>query len=386
MSLVFAAEVLFWISILLLFHNYLGLPASVWLISRFRIEPNKAEADLYSLPTVSVFIPAHNEEATIGEKIESVLRQNYPSDKIEIVVASDVSTDRTNEIVHDFEQNHVKLIDFRYRHGKLGAMDEVIPTLIGEVVVITDANVILGEGALQKLVSHYVDPKVGAVSGYQTVELPGHNTSLREERSYRNYEVALKRQLSHLGCLVGAFGGFYSIRRSCFRQIGPSPMGDDVLLPLEALAQGYVTRFEAGAVGNEAIGESQGEEYRRRIRMAAYNLNGLCRSLRLGWKAGILPLYVVFSYKVLRWVGPFIWAALILISLALCVVTPFHHWVAISVLIGIATALIGWIGEAVGVRLFPFRQTFYFASMNYASFPGVVRLFRGIKPFWTPRG
>ncbi len=375
--------ILFWCSAALIFHNFFGFWLSVRFIALFKRDILNKERE--SLPSLTVIIPAHNEEMIIAEKLDSVLRQGYPAEKLEIIVASDVSTDRTVEIVHAYVSKGVTLIDFKERHGKLGALDELIPSARGEVVVVTDANVILAPEALKRLANVYSDPRVGAASGYQTVELPHRATLLREEVIYRSFEVNLKKRLSHIGLLVGAFGGFYSLRRSCFKPIGSKPMEDDIILPLEAISQGYRSLFVADAVGYEEIGGTMKEEYRRRVRMTAYNLNAAGRAIKLGARGGLLALYVVISYKVLRWLAPLIWIILAITSALLASHGTVYLAVSATVIGGIGASLIGMIGSIWGRSWGIFSHAWYFAAMNYASFPGLLLWLRGVKRYWAPR-
>ncbi len=380
----FVVELLFWLSLALLLQNYLGLYLSISMLAALkRVDPSERGQE--EPPTVTVLIPARNEEAVIARKLESVLVQDYPVGKLEIVVASDVSTDRTDEIVRRYEDRRVRLVSFKERHGKLGALDELIPTAWGEVVVVTDANVILERQAISTMMRAYSDPGVGAVSGFQTVELPGQPTELGEERTYRNLEAGLKRKLSILGCVVGAFGGFYSLRRECFRPIGSLPMADDVILPLEVLAQGRSVKFVLEAIAYEGIGESTSEEFHRRSRMAAYNLNAVGRAMKLGWRAGILPFYVVFSYKILRWLSPFLWAIFLVTSFLHPTEGALNVVMLSAVELGMLAVLLGWIGEVFHIYLGPVRKIYYFAAMNLASAFGLILLMRGIKRHWASR-
>lgn len=334
---------------------------------------------------MTIIIPAHNEETVIGNKLESILSQDFPRERLEIIVASDVSTDRTNEIVRGFAERGVTLVEFKERHGKLGALDELIPLAKNEIVVITDANVFLAPNALKKIAEAYRDPRVGVASGFQTVELPGRATPLREEVWYRSFEAKNKNALSRIGLMVGAFGGFYSIRRQCFRAIGPKPMEDDITLPLEAIAQGYRSVFVKDAVGYEELGGTITEEYRRRIRMTAYNLNAAGRAIRLAAKRGLLALYVVLSYKIIRWLSPGFWILSVVASAFLFGKSPIYSAAAFIFTAGIAAAIIGMVGAAAGKRWGVFTQAYYFAVMNFASLPGLILWLKGVQRFWAPR-
>jgi cellulose synthase/poly-beta-1,6-N-acetylglucosamine synthase-like glycosyltransferase len=379
----------FWTAIALLFHNFVFFGLTVRLLAwlkRDTADSSPVEPfDPTLLPTMTVFIPAHNEESIIAEKLETVLAQEYPADKLDVVVASDVSTDRTDEIVRSFSRRGVRLVSFTERHGKLGALDELVPQLRGDVVVITDANVMLEPEALHKLGTAYLDPRVGAACGMQTVELPSGYLPLSEEITYRDAESRLKISLSKLGCIVAAFGGLYSLRRECFRPIGSKPMEDDIILPMEVLAQRQKAVFVPEAVGREEIGGTIREEYHRRIRMTAYNFNTAGRALSLAFRAGVLPLYVFSSYKLLRWIAPLLWVTLLISSTLLHEFGRHYSVVAETMWLGVLAAALGGIGALFGKRWGLFFKAYYFALMNFATLPGLLRWAKGVQRFWAPR-
>jgi len=376
-------KAIFWISAALLFHNYVFFG---WTIRFLTLFANRRKTEIAELPSLTVVIAAHNEERFIGETIQGILDQDYPAEKLKIAVGSDVSTDRTEEIVAGFDPSRVTLFPFRSRHGKLGILDTIIPQVESEVVVVMDANVLLAPGALRKLAAGYTDPEVGAVCGYQTVELPDKPTRLREEGSYRSGESRLKERLSRLGVVVGAFGGFYSFRQMLFRQIGATPVSDDIVIPLEVLGQRRRVIFVPDAIGYEEIGATSGEEFQRRVRMTGYNLNALGRAFRLGWRGGLLAFYVVVSYKVLRWLSAYILAVWAISAVALFNAGLIYS--ASTALIGLALLLAvgGLILDKAGKRAPVFSVAYYFVLMNIALFIGLKRWMTGVQRHWQPRG
>jgi len=368
----------FWLPAILLFHNYFLFGVSIALLARLK---SPREFAPQRLPSLTVIIPARNEEKVIRRTLEAILAQDYRAAPVDIVVGSDVSTDGTDSIVGEFAGLGVTLAAFRERQGKLGILDALIPAASGEVVVVIDANVQPAPNTLSKLAARYSDPAVGAVSAFQTVELPGSKTSLREESSYRNAEARLKERLGKLGTLVGAFGGCYSLRKECFRPIGAIPMADDVILPLEVLGQRRRVEFAADAVAYEEIGSSIGAEFRRRIRMTAYNLNCLGRAFRLGWRGGALAFYTVVSYKILRWFTPFL-LLIPLIAAGLLVAASDVRYPAYIAAAGVGSTLLGAAGAILSVRLPFFSSIYYFVVMNVAVLLGFFRWMRGVERFW----
>lgn len=369
----------FWFSAALLFHNYLFFGWTIRFLSVFA-KPRNFESG--ELPSLTIIIAAYNEEQVIGRTLDGILAQEYPTDRMQVIVGSDVSTDQTNKIVSQYASRQVRLVAFKERHGKLGILDELIPTVESDIVVVMDANILLAPGALLKIGEGYRDPAVGAVCGRQTVELPGKTTQLKEEDRYRAQEVRLKEGLSRLGVVVGAFGGFYSFRREYFRPIGSKPMVDDVILPLEVLGQHKRVVFQSDAVAYEEIGGSPAEEFHRRIRMTGYNLNGFGRALRCGANSGLLALYVVFSYKILRWLSPYLLGLWAVAAVSLFKVGLVYRISAGLVGIALILALTGYVSSLAGKRIPISNSAYYFVLMNFALFLGLFRWMFGVKLFW----
>src|SRR5262249_30257518 len=201
--------ILLFSSLGLVAYAYIGYPILVWLLARVfgreRARPALAESDL---PTLSLLIAAYNEEAEIGRRIENALELDYPADKLEIVVASDGSTDRTNDIVRRYERFGVKLFAFPKRRGKSTALTDAIPALAGEIVMLSDANTCTHATAAHYLASWFRNPRIGVVCGrlVLTDPLTGRNV----DSLYWKYETFLKKCESRLGALLGSNGGIYA--------------------------------------------------------------------------------------------------------------------------------------------------------------------------------
>jgi len=306
---------------------------------------------------------------------------------MEILVVSDCSTDKTVDIVGSYTDRGVKLIEFTERHGKLGIIDEVIPDLSDEIIVITDANVALASDAIKSMMEEYVDSAVGAVDSDLQRVLPSEGKNMQGEVIYRHYENILKRLMGKFGAVIGVLGGFYSQRRSLFRPLGCLPMHDDVILPLEVLAQGYkvVHSEQAGAV--EKTEPTIAAEYLRRVRMAAFNLNTIPRMMKLSWKAGLKIFYFTLSYKLCRWLSPYLFAFLFISSLALIGTSLIYNVVALAFGISLILSGIGWIKDKSGRRRWSITTGFHhFTAMNIAAFAGVGVWLKGVKKYWEPRG
>src|SRR5215469_6071504 len=198
----------FWFAAIFLVYTFVGYPIALWAVARRRGRPHRR---VPMEPTVSIIIAAHNEAAVIKNKLLNCLQLDYPAEKLEIIVASDGSTDGTAEIVRSFTHPGVHLIEILERRGKQYAQLQARNSARGEILVFTDAGVELDSDALQNIVSNFADCSVGCVSSEdQLVKGRGW----RGEQSYVGFEMWIRRLESQIGSLVTASGSFFATRRS----------------------------------------------------------------------------------------------------------------------------------------------------------------------------
>jgi cellulose synthase/poly-beta-1,6-N-acetylglucosamine synthase-like glycosyltransferase len=300
-----AAEACLWASLAVVAYVYLLYPAAVWALSRCfgrRARPPVSTPDA-DLPRLSLLIAAYNEEAEIEARVRNALAMDYPRDRLEIVVASDGSTDRTAEIVRRFAGQGVRLLDYRPRRGKASVLNRAFAELTGEVVMLSDANSHTDPGAARALVRWFRDPAVGVVCGRLVLTDPatGHNS----DGLYWKYETFLKRCEGRLGALLGVNGALYAIRRGLFAPLPEGTVIDDMVLPLGArLRTGCALVYDGDAVAREETAPGVRAEFHRRARFGAGGFQTLGQLWRLldprrGWVA-----FTFLSHKVLRWLCP----------------------------------------------------------------------------------
>jgi biofilm PGA synthesis N-glycosyltransferase PgaC len=254
------------------------------------------------LESVSVIIAVHNGARFIRDKIESVLRLDYPRDLLEVIVVSDGSTDETDEIVREFAARGVRLMPVA-RGGKCAALNAAIPTARGEILLLTDVRQEIEPASLRKLVQCYADQSVGAVSG-ELIIRKGERQDEAETRLYWLYESWIRKQLGRLDSIFGATGPFYSIRRRLTVPIPPDILLDDVYLPMPAFLQGYrlIVEPEARAYDYPTTRDT---EFGRKVRTLAGNYQILMAFPQL-LGPGNRMWFHFMSYKVGRLVLP--WA------------------------------------------------------------------------------
>ena len=249
--------VLFWLSLALLVWTHVAYPAFATLLARVatrRVHAGEIE------PTVAVIVAAHNEESVIARRVENLLALDYPADKLQIVVTSDASTDRTEEIALQFPG--VKVVT-NPRGGKVAAQDRAVRQTDSQILAFSDANASWSPDALRRLVRPFADRAVAYVCGQlRILAADGSN----KEGVYWRYEMAVREAESRLGSVTGGNGSIYAVRRSDYLEVDPR-FGHDLALPYLMVQRGRRAVYEPSAVASEKPTPSNETEYRRKVRM-----------------------------------------------------------------------------------------------------------------------
>ena len=300
----------FWGSLGALAWTHAGYPAAAALAARWRTRPVRKGG---AVPTVSVVVAAHDEEAVIERRLENLLALDYPPELVDITVASDASSDRTDELVEAVaaRESRVRLLRCE-RGGKVAAQNRAVRETTGEIVAFSDANAIWAVPALRKLVRNFADPDVAYVCGQLRLERPD---GTNREGAYWRYELAVRAAESQLGSVTGGNGSIYAVRRADYPEVDPR-FGHDLAFPYLMVQRGRRAVYEPEAIAFEKPSRDQEEEYRRKVRMFehcwAIVLEG--RMLR-----GLDPLYLteIVSHRHLRYASGALHLALLAASAAL---------------------------------------------------------------------
>src|SRR5881398_3253321 len=309
--LALALSIVFWTAVVVVLHTYAIYPLLLILLdaveqarSTWRYiggtERRRPAAQL-GLPHVSVLIAAYNEQQCIGQRIENLLAQDYPADKLEILVGSDASTDETDAIVQHHAARGVKLSRAE-RSGKAGVLSRLVALSKGEVLVMTDANTDFERDAIRRLVQPLRDDEVGLVCGRLRLHSPAGAPVT--ESAYWKLESVLKLYESRRGCVMGANGGIYAVRRHLFPPLPAGTVVDDFVAALRVLQSGYEVRYEPEAVAHEEAAPGHADEYRRRVRIAAGCFRALSHFRDLLSPRHGFTSFALWSHKVLRWFVP----------------------------------------------------------------------------------
>ncbi|NLC69989.1 MAG: glycosyltransferase family 2 protein, partial [Desulfuromonadaceae bacterium] len=235
---------LFFLSLALVIYVYGGYPVLVFVLGLFiDRSPRKQRVD----PFVTILIAAHNEEKQIAATLSNELSLDYPADHLEILVISDGSTDRTDDIVKGFREKSVRLLRQEPRSGKTAALNLAVPLAKGNIVAFSDANSIWAPDALRRLTANLADPSVGYVTGKMVYTNPGGSPVGEGCSGYMKYENALRAGETRIGSVVGVDGGIDAVRKELYRPMNPDQLPDFVL-PLQVVAQGRRVVYEPAAL------------------------------------------------------------------------------------------------------------------------------------------
>lgn len=300
---------LFWGSIIAIVYTYFGYPAILYFMSRIIKSKNLAPDETYR-PHVTLIITAHNEEKRIRKKIENTLAIEYPRDRLEVLVASDASTDRTDDMVRDYAEKGIRLVRAPERKGKEFAQKCAIEQAKGDVIVFSDVATMIEPGGLKKIVSNFSDPGIGCVSSEDRFVDDKGNVS--GEGAYVRYEMWLRSLETRVNSLVGLSGSFFAARKDVCRE-WPTSIPSDFNTLLNSMRIGLRGISDPESIGIYANIKDEKREFDRKVRTITRGISALMAN------AGLMnPLrYGIFSWqltshKLMRWLVPW------LLILALC--------------------------------------------------------------------
>jgi cellulose synthase/poly-beta-1,6-N-acetylglucosamine synthase-like glycosyltransferase len=376
-------EVVFWICVALLAYVYAGYPLIAIALAHAFGRGVRQGAALQ--PTVTVVISAYNEERHIREKIDHVLALQYPGEKLQVIVVSDASSDRTDRIVSEHPAANVELVRVEGRQGKTACQNAAVTAARGEIVMFTDATTRIAPDALTVMVENFADPQVGCVAGSLRYIPTGTDPTSLGGTAYWDYEARLRRAESALGSLIGVSGCLYCVRRSSYRSIPPGLISDFVIA-MRVREQGLRTVLEPRALCYEETLTDAERELSMRTRVSLRSLVALLAERRY-----LNPLrygrfaWQLWSHKLLRYLAPFFWLVA-LVSCGLIARTSAFYQVLLAA--QLAVLLMGVLGfglQATHRRLGIVAKPYYLVLTNLASLLAAWRLLRGERMVtWKP--
>lgn len=360
-------EILILILLGIMFYSYFGYPLTLFFLSLF--SKNKVIKDESFLPEVSLLIAAYNEEETIALKIKNSLELDYPKDKMEIVIVSDGSTDKTDDIVRSFESSGIKLYRVEGRVGKTEARNQAVLAMKREIIVFSDATAVYKKDAIKKLVRNFADQSVGMVSGNLSYFEKGQSSMGLATKLYWSYEKIIKKAQSKLYTLTGAVGCINAFRRKLYHVLPPNII-EDFTEPLMIVAQGYRIVYEEEAVAYERTTQKASQEFHMRVRVIRGGMKGFIYAFkRLTFKKHSFVLFQLIGHKVLRWLMPVFLILLFVVNLLAFILNDnvAVNYLMMAQFFCYALAFSGMLWKPPGVVGKIFSIPTYFVIINAAS-------------------
>jgi len=354
------AIVIFWISIFLTFWAYFGYYVFLRFVALFYYKDIRKTGDK---PFISVIVTAYNEEIRIKQKIDNIFETSYPHDKLEIIVASDCSTDKTNEIVASFKDRGVRLIAFTERYGKHYCQAEAVQRAKGGIVILSDAATFLKKDAIENIVSNFSDPTIGVVSGMDNIL--SESGAVQGEGLYVRYEMALRSLESKVCSLVGASGSFYAVRKELYKNIY-GDMSADFFMPIVAYKNRYRTVLDETAIGYYKILNDTRKEFQRKVRTIVHGIDILVHFgyILNPFKYGFYS-FQLLSHKLGRWLVPFALIAALMASGLLISYNSFYKTVfAIQIAAYLSALAAHYVKKLQSSQLFKIPYFFIMANVS----------------------
>jgi cellulose synthase/poly-beta-1,6-N-acetylglucosamine synthase-like glycosyltransferase len=370
-------ELLFWICLVAIAYPYVIYP--LLLMAGNRLAGRRMPVpEPGHQPTVSIILPVHNEARRIPEKVRNLLALDYPAEKVQIVVVGDGCTDDSLERAKEAGAGRVEVVSLDQRAGKANALNAGLACVRHEIVVFTDAAIMLEPGALAALTAHFANAEIGCVSGEDHVEGGGN------EGLYGELELLMRREEARLHSIAGASGCFYAERRALCKPF-VAGMAPDFLSVLNVVRAGYRASCEPRARGSMTATPNQRAEFTRKARTFLRGLTAL-----FGNAALLNPLrfpgfaFILWSHKLARWLGPVAMAGCLLSAAALSA-DPFYRWLFGLQLLAYAVAIAGLLWPALAERMSLVRIPAFFLLVNLAAAKALLLWLGGVRQeVWEP--
>jgi biofilm PGA synthesis N-glycosyltransferase PgaC len=368
-------KLLFWCCCGLVVYAYAGYAIFLALCVRLRERPIRAAR---WMPNVSILIAARNEEANLRAKLENLRRMDYPQEKLQIVVASDGSTDRTAAILREQGGQIVPVI-LEQSNGKAWALNEAVKQATGEILIFQDARQSVEPDAVAELVACFADPEVGAASGELLLEAAAGEAAPDALGIYWKIEKAVRKLESATGSVVGVTGAIYAIRRELYTEMPRGTILDDVFIPMNVVRKGKRVVFQPSAIARDRIFSDKGKEFSRKVR----TLTGNYQLLRLApWLLSPAnPLLFRFiSHKLLRLVVPLL--LVLMLAASALAGGPFYLAVFWLQVLFYVLAVLGALSPATK-RFRPVAVANTFVMLNAAAALAFYNFLAGRKSVWV---
>lgn len=378
-----ALKTIWWIAFFVIFWAMIGYPVSLVILNKLFKKKNKKD-ESYE-PTVTIMVVAHNEEKVIAEKLQNLLTTDYPVDKLKFLIASDFSTDKTDEIVNEFiaahPERHIRIHKSVNHYGKTNAQNESQELCDTEILVMTDANAMFKANAVRELVSFFTDPDIAYVSGQLRYINTDRNKTANSEGFYWKLDLICRNIESKFQTITAGNGAIYAVRNKDYKKIPPIECHDSSFPIIYALEKKRAI-YNPGAIAYEKAGEENEDEFQRKVRMNRIILRGICPDLKVfnvftyHWFS-----YFYFGHRTCRYLLWLMHLLTLLINVPLALGGEWFWKMTFALqILFYLIALIGWITKS-GNKIV--KIVSYYCMTVIAQWKGVINILTGkSKPVW----
>jgi cellulose synthase/poly-beta-1,6-N-acetylglucosamine synthase-like glycosyltransferase len=368
--------IIFWLSLGLILWTYLGYAVFLKILSFWHRDKDFTQD--YT-PRVSILMTAYNEEKRIAGKLDNSLCIDYPDDAYEVIVVSDGSNDKTEEIVTTYASRGVKSLITEKRIGKHHAQKLGIECARGEIIIFTDVATLIEHDAIGKIVRHFSDPRVGCVSGLDKIE--SSHTAISGEGTYVRYEMKIRELESRVNSLVGVSGSFFAARK-CLCDEWKGDFSTDFYLPIKSYMRGYKSKLDTRAMGYYPVLDDDPNEFKRKVRTVVHGIDILLSNKLImnPLKFGFFAIQII-SHKFVRWLVPFLMIALLISNIFLIKFGNLYAILFVVQLVGYLAAIACHI--IVRLRnISLFRVAYFLILSNLSILVAWIEYIRGERYIW----
>lgn len=373
---------IFWLSLAVIGFSYVVYPIILLAMSALRqvyfdsknlfVKENRRIQDVGDLPEIAVVFSAYNEEKNIVDRLNNLLSLDYPNKKLKIYVGNDGSQDKTSELISNFDDPRIVFFDFEKNRGKATVLNDLMDRVTEGLVIFTDANTCFNCDVAKKIIRHFANDRVGAVCG--ELNLIDSESKENKDGIYWKYERLLKFHEGRLGCLLGANGAIYCIRRSLWQPIAIDTVVDDFTIVLNVSLQGYRVVYDAEAIATEEVAPDAAGEYKRRVRIGVGNYQACQRFRSLLSPVHGMLWFSYLSHKIMRWFTPHVLLLMLVTSLFVGLDNAFY---LVLFLLQVVLYLLAFYYRNRKLPVAILRLPVFWINMNVALAHGFIKYCHG---------
>lgn len=376
-------ETLFWLCVAIIIYSYFIYPLVLFTFSGITQafsdtkylwrRRQRRTLDVKDSPAVTIIIAAYNEESCIKARVENLLTLDYPKEKLTVLIGSDGSSDKTAEILSEFNRDNLQIHIFTDNRGKMSVLNDLVEKTTDDIIIFSDANTHFQADTIQQLARHFDNENIGAVCG--ELHLVDGDTGDNKDNVYWRYEQVLKFHESRLNALQGANGAIYAIRKSLFIPLPANTIVDDFQIAMNVAKQGFRLVYDPEAIAIEEIAPNLAEEEGRRVRIGVGNYQAFFKmkwalNPFLGWR-----FIAYISHKVFRWFVPHL-MLIALITNVMLLDSIFYQAVLAAQIVFYFIAFYGIKRQSDGKKISTLIALLaFFVAMNLALMRGFIKYF-----------